>query len=439
MNWGQIRARILMVGGSQLLQKLVGFLVIAVLTRHLARDEMGEFFLAAAIGTLIAQATELGTSRHLIRAVSRDHEGALDHLARVLALRLPLMALAYVLANAACLILEPSLSSTLLLVSLYILLQDLTYTCSAFFVGLERYGHRVAVELVGQVLLAGLTLLLTHRGGGLEAILWAYVGAHATALAVMYGLVRAERGPLRLAWKLDAATAIARQSLPIFAVTLLDTIHFKADTVMLGLLRPLSDVATYAAAYRLFEVSRLGIRPVALIFFPICVTLAARQDWRELERLFRKLTRMGLVLGAAAALAVTLAAGWIVPLVFGSRYQDSVAPVRVLFLTVPTLFTGLLAVALVHTLHQERLAIRAALGCIASNVLLNAIAVPLWGPTGCAWVTLVTQTLWTIWLSRIVLRRLREAPGEARDRSDAADWSAAEGRTVSLEAGLESP
>ena len=62
MNWGQIRTRILMVGGFAALQKLVGFFVIAVMTRHLARERMGEFFLAAAIGTVVAQATELGTA-----------------------------------------------------------------------------------------------------------------------------------------------------------------------------------------------------------------------------------------------------------------------------------------------------------------------------------------------------------------------------------------
>lgn len=415
MNWGQIRGRILMVGGSQLLQKLVGFLVIAVMTRHLAREQMGEFFLAAAIGTVAAQATELGTSRHLIRTVARDHAGALAQLARVLALRLPVMGIAYVVVNLACLVVKPSLSPTLLLVTFYLLLQDLTFTYSSFFVGLERYGYRVAVEFVGQVMLASLTLLLVARGGGLHAILWAYVGAHATVLAVMYTVVRRQHGPLRLVWGLDAATGVARQSLPIFAVTLLDTMHFKADTVMLGFLKPLSAVASYEAAYRLFEVSRLVIRPVALIFFPICVALAARQDWPELQRLFRKLTRMSVLLGAIATLVVALAAGYIVPIVFGPRYHDSVPLLRVLFLTAPVLFTGLLAVALIHTLHQERLAIQAALGCIVSNVTLNAIAIPLWGPIGCAWITLATQTLWTVWLSRIVLRHLRDAPVSVAD------------------------
>lgn len=398
-----------MVGGSQLLQKAVGFLVIALMTRHLAREEMGEFFLAGAIGTIVAQATELGTTRHLIRSVARNTGNALDILGQIISFRIPVMAATFVVMNAACLLIRPSLADTLLLVSLYLLLQDLQFSYSAFFVGLEKYGYRTALDVLGQVLLAGMTLLLVSHGGGLHALLWAYVGAHATVLLVTTWLIVSRHGRIHLHWEMAAARALARQSLPIFAVTTLDTLHFKVDTLMLGVLRPLSDVAAYNAAYRLLEVSRLGIRPVALIFFPICVALAARHDWPELRRLFRKLTRTSLLVGTAAMVVVVATAGWVVPLVFGPRYPDSIPLTRMLFLSAPMLFSGLLAVSIIHTLHLERGAIAAAAGCIVANVLLNAVAIPLWGPMGAAGVTLVTQTMWTVWLGRIVLRRMEEA------------------------------
>ena len=421
MNWREIRARIALVGGSQLLQKVVGFLVIAMMTRHLSREDMGEFFLAAAIGLIAAQATELGTSRHLIRSIARDNADALGHLSRVISLRLPAMAAAFVTVNAACLVVRPSLSATLLLVSFYLLLQDLQFSYSAFFVGLERYGYRTAVDVMGQVLLAGLTLLLISRGGGLHALLWAYVAAHASVLAVTTWLIRSRHGPLRLHWSFETSRAVARQSLPIFGVTLLDAVHFKVDTLMLGFLRPLPEVAAYSAAHRLLEVSRLGIRPIALIFFPICVALAARHDWPQLQRLFRKLTRTSLLVGAAATVVVVATAGWVVPIVFGPRYPDSIPLTRILFLSAPMVFTGMLTVSIVHTLHLEARAIRAAAGCIAANVLLNAIGIPIWGPTAAAWVTLVTQTLWTVWLARIVLRKLRTASVERGPEEDAGD------------------
>ncbi|HEX6105830.1 MAG TPA: oligosaccharide flippase family protein [Gemmatimonadales bacterium] len=419
MNRSETGIRIALVGGSQLLQKLVGFLILAILTRHFSREALGTYFLAVAIGTIAAQATELGTGRHLIRTVARNRDDAIEQLSLVMSLRLPLMVLAFVLVNAACLVVRPSLAPILLVVSLYILLQDLQFTFAAFFVGLERYRIRVLLDVTGQAILAALTLLLASRDASLRSLLWAYVGAYAGVVALTTLLVTRRYGAIRLEWSRARAWSVARLSLPIFGVTLLDTLHAKADTVLLGFLRPLPEVAAYSAAYRLFEVSRLGIRPVALIFFPICVAVAARHDWPELRRLFGKLTRTSLLVGAAAALLVIAGAGLIVPAVFGPRYPDTVPLVRILFLGTPMLFTGLLTVALVHTLHLERQAIRAGSWCVGVNLLLNAAAIPLWGATGAAVVSVGTQTLWTVWLARVVLGHLDDAvlPADAMEEA----------------------
>lgn len=429
----QTSVRIALVGGSQLLQKLVGFLIIAIMTRHFPRDDLGEFFLAAAIGAITAQATELGTGRHLIRSIARDPKSAPAELSLVLSLRLPLMLAAYVAVNLTCLAVRPSLSPTLLVVSLYLLLHDLQLAYAAFFVGLERYRLRVAVDVVGQVLLAGLTLLLARRGGGLHSLLWAYVGAYTAMLAVTTALVTARFGAVRLRWSRSRALVVVRRSLPIFGVALLDALHARADTILLGFLRPLPEVAAYAAAYRLLEVSRVGIRPVALIFFPICVGLAARHDWSGLRRLFGKLARAGLVAGTGAALLVVAAAGVVVPLVFGPGYADAVPLVRILFFGAPMLFTGLLAVALIHTLHLEREAMLAGIGCVAANLVLNAVAIPLWGPLGAAVVSITTQALWTVLLARLVLTHLDESAGPEPSPAEASSSALEEARMESVE------
>lgn len=103
--------------------------------------------------------------------------------------------------------------------------------------------------------------------------------------------------------------------------------------------------------------------------FPICVALAARHEWPPLRGLFRKLTISGLALGTVAAIIMLAIAHLVVPLEYGPRYPDSVPAVRVLYLTVPMVFTSLVAMSLVHTLHLEWMAIRAALFCIAANML----------------------------------------------------------------------
>jgi O-antigen/teichoic acid export membrane protein len=411
LNWGQARVRIALVGGGQLAQKLVGFLIIAIMTRYFSKEALGEYFLAVAIGTIVAQATELGTSRHLIRSVARRTDDAMSQLSLVLSLRLPLMLGAFLLVSAGCLVIRPSLFPTLALVSLYLLLLDLQFTFAAFFVGLERYRMRTVIEVAGQAVLATLTLAVASAGGGLRALLWAYVAANAIVVLVTAAIVARRWGRPRIHWSRRTAWSVARQTLPIFGVTLLDTVHAKADTVMLGFLRPLPEVAAYSAAWRLLEVSRLAIRPISLIFFPICVALAAKHDWPGLRALFGRLTRTSLAIGALASLAVILAADLVVPIVFGPSYPDAIPLVRILFLGTPMVFTGLLAVALIHTLHLEAQAIRAGAWCVAANVLLNAAAIPLWGGTGAAAVSLATGALWTVWLARVVLGELAAGRG----------------------------
>ncbi len=102
MNWQKIRTHIVMVTGSQLLQKADG------IPGDRADDppprraaEMGSSSWRSGIGTIAAQATELGTSRHIIRTVARNHAGALEELSRALSLRLPVMACVFLLVNLA--------------------------------------------------------------------------------------------------------------------------------------------------------------------------------------------------------------------------------------------------------------------------------------------------------------------------------------------------
>ena len=46
---------------SHFFYKVVGYLVLMILSRYLAKDEMGEFFFAAALATFFVMLTELGT------------------------------------------------------------------------------------------------------------------------------------------------------------------------------------------------------------------------------------------------------------------------------------------------------------------------------------------------------------------------------------------
>ena len=416
MDWRKIQNDLALAMGSQLLQKLTGLVVIMVLARHFDKAVMGRFFLAGALATLLAMATELGVNRHLMRQAAQHADDALAALGQVLALRLPLMLAGYAAMALVVFLIEPELTVPVLLTSLYVLLQDYYYSFSSLMLGLRRVGMRLVSMLIGQVLTVALVILAVAMGAGLTLVLVAYVVANFAMVLLTAALVRQRIGPFSLHWNRPAFGRILREALPFFLLGVLGTIHFKVDSLMLGLLRGYEQVATYEAAYKFLEVSRFIVRPAAMIFFPLCSEMAARGDWATYRLVLRRLVNTTGALGLAMAGGVLLAAGWLVTLVFGPAYGESEAVLRILFLAVPMVFFGFVAGFVAPSLNLERRAVSATGACLLLNVALNLLMIPSLGARGAAWATLVSETILAAWLFAMIAARLgalRHLPAHA--------------------------
>jgi O-antigen/teichoic acid export membrane protein len=413
MDWRKIQQDLALAMGSQLLQKLTGLVVIMVLVRHLDKAVMGQFFLAGVLTTFLALATELGVNRHLMRRAAQEPKDALTALGQVLVLRLPLMLVGYALLVGAVFVVQRELTVPVLLTGLYVLLQEYYYTFSSLMLGLRRVGMRLLSMLIGQSLTVALVLLAVALGAGLAAVLLAYVIANLAMVVLTAVLIRRKIGPFPLRVEAPEAWRIVQQSLPFFLLGVLGTIHFKVDSLMLGLLRGYEQVATYEAAYKVLEVSRFVVRPAAMIFFPLCSEVAARGDWHTYRLVLRKLVATTGALSLAMAGGVLIVAGWVVSLVYGPDYAESSAVLRILFLSVPAVYLGFVASFLAPSLNLERRAVTVTGACLLLNVVLNLFWIPGLGARGAAWATLVSETVLAAWLLGMIATKLTALQGVA--------------------------
>jgi O-antigen/teichoic acid export membrane protein len=176
---------------------------------------------------------------------------------------------------------------------------------------------------------------------------------------------------------------------------------------MIGFLKPYSEVATYEAGYKLLEASRFIIIPIGMIFFPIFSEMAGQKQWEEIQRLFKKmLFRLGAI-GSLLMIVVGLTAGVIIPAVFGPKYDDSILVLRILFFSVPFLYIGMTSSLVAKSIFLEKRTIKIMLACVIVNILLNSLAIPLWGALGAAWTTVVTQALLAVWVVKLNITELR--------------------------------
>ena len=382
--------------------KLVSLVVMMVLTRYVPSERLGEYFFAVSIASLCAVITAVGTTTMLNRSVAGEPSKTADYLGKVLSVRVPLTFAAFVSINAVTAVAAPDLLNVMALASAYSLLGNFWFTYSAVLLGTHNVRLRTTSELVAPAIQILLIPAAAALGWSFETILLVLVASNAAMLGAAAVVVHRRWGPVRVTWPDRAALAYAWASWPFLVVTGLQTANFRLDTVMVFSLSSAAEAASYETAFKLLEVSRLLVRPVAAVYFPMCAAMAAGAAWANLRSTSNVLLVRTAVAGLAIAAGVALIAPWVMPTIWGPEYAQGGAVLRVLYLSVPALWLGLVASFLAAALGRERAAAMGQAGSLAINLGMNAVIVPVLGAVGAAWTTLATQGALSVWLILLV-------------------------------------
>ena len=398
MRLSKTRRDLLVAFASQFGYKILGFALLALMARALSQADYGKLLFALTLCGVTVLVTDLGASSDLTRRVAAEPAGALSRLEAVLSARLPLAVVYLVLLPAWVAATKPDAVAVVAAIALYSVCKDLYSSYSALFLGLHRVGYTIVAFGTSLVVLVAAVAAGVEIGAGLRWMTAAYVLSGAVLLGLAAAITRLRIGPmwLRFAWR--RMQHVFGRSAWLFVLSTAGLVHFGADTVMLGYLQPYEQVARYQAAAKLLEASQFVVRPLTLILLPVCAAYAARQQWADLHRLMHKMFGGMAILGAATWGFVALLAIPIIRIVYTSAYDPSAEVLRVLYLSVPGLYTATVAMLLASATMREKRAVLIMGTGVALNVALNLEAIPRYGALGAAWVTVVSQTFVAVWL-----------------------------------------
>lgn len=182
---------------------------------------------------------------------------------------------------------------------------------------------------------------------------------------------------------------IIREGWPMAITATAVIILFRVDIVMLALIEGTNSAGIYGAGARVSEVGHFVPIAIAAAFYPSLVSLRSsnpREYDDALGRMFRSVFGVGLIVAIGGFIMAPL----IVDIAFGASYSDSVAILRIHLWSFP-----FVALAFAHGKHlvASRL-IRPAAALMASgaffNIILNIWLIPIAGPAGAAWSTVVS-------------------------------------------------
>jgi O-antigen/teichoic acid export membrane protein len=382
------RNAILMVGGT-LVARLSAFVAAIIAVRLLAQDAFAVVVLAQAAVAYLTVALDFGLTMAGIRAVAYDPGSLRRTMGAILLIRagVAIVGLAATAALGMLFDLRPNAFAVLMVFAFATAVA--TFDLSWILQGLQRMGLRAFVVAGTAVLNLCLLVLFITLWRDPLAVGVAYLAATVVMVAASAVLVvRTYGGPVLPSASIARVLIIG--AIPLGLGMLLAQVYYNFDILMLGLVRPITEVAIYGAIYKIV----LGLLMLAGTYGIVCLPAYAAA-YAQSEQAFRRILQRNVRLLSSFILPVvilgTLAAESLAVLFFGDSYRAGGGPLAILLWSVALSFvSSTLLYALVAAGHGWLLTLVAAAGAIV-NVAINLVLIPRFGMIGAASATVAAE------------------------------------------------
>jgi O-antigen/teichoic acid export membrane protein len=367
---------------------------MGLLARRLGVAGFGTYSVAVSFVTIAVMVIDAGTGKLLTRELSA-HETEAPSI--VTASLLPKPALTLITLLIALLIAHAlghsgAPANHVALAILIAAMMALATAARAVFHAFQRMEFDAVGEVTERVVTIGLSIAAVLAGYGVVGVLVAmFFGNLADALASWF-LVR--RHFVR---RLARANGVQikrylRMGFPLLVTALFSTLYLRANVVILGSTSGNSAAGIFNAAFQLLTLALYIPTVLGVAIFPYFSRLA-HADARTLARATRYGALAMACAGLVAALALILAAGWLVPLIYSSRFVPSVTVLHILALGLPFTFTSALLQQVLIATNRQGIVGRATVYAAVINLALNVLLDRSLGTTGAAYVAAGTELI----------------------------------------------
>ena|GEM_PF-1768077 len=275
--------------------------------------------------------------------------------------------------------------------------------------GLERMDLDAAIQgMENGVVLLGVGLALMVAPSARNATFSILL---AESLALLVTVLWAGRRVRPRGGEAPLAREMLRASLPIGLTFIMIGLNLRLDTLVLSLFRPSREVGFYSAAVALVMLSR-SVALMAGAFLPRLSALSGRDD-AAFGYLRDRGVQGALILGTGIGVGMGVLSPFLVHLLYGSLFLETVPSLRVLSIAGIAMFVNTYFWQVLIAEGKQGAIARTTVVSLLMSLPLSLILVPRWGAVGAAAVALVREALQTLLLVRVALRPPRALPARA--------------------------
>jgi len=269
----------------------------------------------------------------------------------------------------------------------------------------QASGVDIGKQMVWLIVLIGWAGVMTITGESIGFLSVAWIQAVSIACGTLFSLRAILRSPASGSGT-DGLRDVFAYSTPCYFANLVQTVNYRLGAFIVNWFCGAGTLGVYQLAATISEGFSIIPGTIASLLLPTVASNAASS--REMALLTFRVTRVVAVAVGAGWLLVSFGGYFLVPMVFGSAFRDSVPLLFVLlFSRVLGVYTGILAGYLAG-LGKPALNMRISIVTALLNIVIQLVLVPRFGAMGAAvgtsivalcsavltsWVTLKCTTL----------------------------------------------
>ncbi len=369
----------------RVIEPLLAMVVIVAVSRLRGTEVMGGYAFIITFVSMFGIIGQMGLQALITREVAADKEKSSSYLSAALFLGLcSSIPLAFVM-NAAKdyfgLSREVSLGVSLMSLNLFPLFAVATF--EAVFMGWERTNLILYENISGNLVRVILSLVFIRLGFGLVALVLAILVSTVFAVVVCVCTYIICVGKMSLRFDPGVSLRLLRSSPTFLLITLVAMLSARVDVLILTKLADMTQVALYAAAYKLFEATMIVPQSYMRASFPHLSALF-RSLPDSFQQTNRDMLRHVLFYAFPVAAAAVVLAPFLISVLYGGRFSSSVAVLQILTIGLIPWTMGRTVANIMVATDLQRYDLLAGVFTFLTNVVLNLWLIPLYGAKGAA-------------------------------------------------------
>jgi O-antigen/teichoic acid export membrane protein len=377
------------LAGGEAGSSALRLLVVVWLARRLGPSTFGTVSIGLAVAGYLTILAQLGLDIVGTRDVAADRRRALTYLRRLTGLRVLLAVATYAGLVVVTLVAPIDHETRVVVLGLGILVVTSAFDVRWALIADQHVGWAAGAAMAGVVTLLAGTVAFVHDRHDLGALIAVTLVADIVTEVILVVATRRRFGHW---WPGAPNRATLRQLRAGVEITIsraARTVIITLDIIIVGLFVSSAETGRYALAGRLIGVGIVFIGLFQAVY--LAALSESRSEAGRIAGLVRSTGRIVWWVGTPVLVLLVVAAGVLVPIVFGGHYRDSIELTQVmlpalLLLAFTSIWSGVLL-----AYHRQRAVAVAAVIAASINIAVNFALLPVVGAVGASIATVAGE------------------------------------------------